>query len=146
MNGNGGKAKSRGRKGPRVRVLLVDDSEEFLNSATGFLSMDPEVEVIGRARSGAEAIEQTLLLRPDLILMDAAMPGMSGFDATKEIKSLSDPPFVIIVTMHDNAEYQALAKSARADDFVGKPDFGDTVMPLIEKLFSGRWEPGSRWL
>jgi two-component system response regulator DegU len=129
-----------------VRVLLVDDSEEFLNSAAGFLAMDPEVEVIGQARSGAEAIEQALLLRPDLILMDAAMPGMSGFEATKEIKSLPDPPLVIIVTMHDNAEYQALAKSAKADDFVGKPDFGDTVMPLIEKLFSGRWEPGSRWL
>jgi len=72
--------------------LLVDDSEEFLNSATGFLTMDSEVEVIGRARSGAEAIEQALRLRPDLILMDAAMPGMSGFDATREIKSLSDPP------------------------------------------------------
>ena len=144
MSAKGSRAKGRGWKGPRVRILLVDDSEAFLNSAADFLAMDPEVEVIGQARSGEEAIEKTLLLRPDLILMDAAMPGMSGFDATKEIKLLPDPPFVIIVTMHGTDQYRAFAEAAGADDFMSKSQFGDHVMPLINKLFPGTWEPVSK--
>ena len=62
----------------RLRTLLVDDNETFLNSVTMLISSYPELEVVGLAHSAAEAIEQTELLHPHLVLMDMVMPGLNG--------------------------------------------------------------------
>lgn len=117
-----------------VSTLIVDDSPSFLQSAVRFLSMDGRVDVIGLALSGADAVIQVQQLRPDLVLMDLAMPGMNGLEATRAIKAGSNPPSVIILTLHDTPEYRTAAREAQADGFVAKSDFGVKLLPLIESL------------
>jgi DNA-binding NarL/FixJ family response regulator len=117
-----------------IRILLVDDSPGFLKSAARFLSAEPRIEVAGQALSSRDALEQVISLRPDLVLIDVAMPGMNGLEATRRIKAQSDAPQVIILTMHDNPEYRAEARIAGADGFVSKSEFGSQLLPLIYEL------------
>ena len=118
-----------------IRVLLVDDSPEFLESATRFLSTDHQIKIVGRALSGAEAIEQVALVQPDLVLMDWAMPGMNGLEATSHIKARPGAPSVVILTLYDNVEYRVAAQAAGADGYVTKSEFGTALLPVIHTLF-----------
>ncbi len=120
---------------PPIRILLVDDNAEFLESAAGYLATQPDLHVIGRARSAQAALEMAAALRPDLVLMDIAMPDMSGLEATRQIKALPSPPRVVILTLYDNPEYRHAAEIAHADGFVAKSDFGTRLLPTIRALF-----------
>lgn len=126
---------------PPIRILLVDDSPEFLESAAGYLAAQPDLRVIGRALSGQAALEQAAARRPDLVLMDIAMPGMNGLEAARQIKTWPAPPRIIILTLHDNPEYRSAASAVRADGFVAKSDFGVQLLPVIRALFATRPEP-----
>jgi len=100
-----------------VRILLVDDSPEFLESAARFLSADPQIEIVGCALSGAEAMAQVARVHPDLVLMDWRMPGMSGPEATRHLKARPDAPSVVFLTVYDETEYRAAARSMGADGY-----------------------------
>jgi DNA-binding NarL/FixJ family response regulator len=117
-----------------TRILLVDDNPEFLESAARFLSADPNITVAGHALSGQEALKQITRLAPDLVLMDLAMPDMSGLEVTQRIKTQTNPPYVIILTLHDNPEYRAAAKDVGADGFIAKSEFGTNLCPLIHRI------------
>jgi two-component system invasion response regulator UvrY len=119
---------------PPLRILLVDDSLPFLESADRFLSGEAYLKIVGRALSGREALEQVLLLQPDLVLMDLAMPGMNGLEATRQIKLQANPPYIIILTLNDCYEYQAAAEAIGADGFVNKSEFSTVLLPLISQL------------
>jgi DNA-binding NarL/FixJ family response regulator len=119
-----------------IRILMVDDSPDFLESASRFLSADPQFEVVGRANSGILALAMAAELRPDLVLMDWAMPEMPGPVAMRHLKLGPQPPRVIILTMYDLPEYRAIAKLAFADGFLAKSDFGEKLQPMIYSLFS----------
>jgi DNA-binding NarL/FixJ family response regulator len=118
-----------------LRVLLVDDNWAFLGSAEHFLCMEPHLQIVGCVASGQDAVEQVRLLAPDLVLMDLAMPGMTGLMAARLIKAMPHPPRVIILTVHDQPEYHAAAEAAGADGFVAKSEFGSELLPLIDRLF-----------
>jgi DNA-binding NarL/FixJ family response regulator len=118
-----------------IHILLVDDSIEFLDSATHFLSADSCIKIMGCALSGDEALRQTVQLHPDLVLMDLAMPGMNGLEATRQIKVLPGAPRVVILTLHDNAEYRAAAQAVGADGFVAKSEFGTALQAQIHQIF-----------
>jgi DNA-binding NarL/FixJ family response regulator len=126
-----------------VRILLVDDSPEFLEAATRFLSTDPQIAIAGRALSGVEAMEQVTRVHPDLVLIDWEMPGMSGLETTHNIKARPDAPSVIILTLHDNVEYRAAAQAAGADGYVTKSDFGTELLPCIHALLDGSVSVGA---
>lgn len=114
-----------------LRILLVDDSLPFLESATRFLSEEACLEIVGRASSGKEALEQVMRLHPDLVLMDLAMPGMNGLEATRQIKLQGDAPYIIVLTLSDSNEYRIAAEAVGADGFVSKSDFSTALLPLI---------------
>jgi DNA-binding NarL/FixJ family response regulator len=118
-----------------IRTLLVDDSLEFLEAAIHFLASDPNIKIVGSSVSGYDALEQVKVLKPDLVLMDLALPGMNGLETTKQIKSEENPPLVIILTLHENDEYRVASQSAHADGFVAKSEFGVDLLPLIQYLF-----------
>jgi len=118
-----------------IRVLLVDDNEAFLDSAVRFLSQDADIEIVGSALCGDEALKQASRLTPDLVLMDLAMPDMSGLEATRAIKALLQKPRVVILTLHDNAEYRAAAKAVGADGFIAKSEFGTALRGQIHSMF-----------
>ena len=117
-----------------ISVLLVDNSPEFLQVAAAFLSVNPEVAVVGNARSGEEGLRLTAELRPDLVLMDLIMPGMNGLKATKMIKRQVTPPKVIILTLYDIPEYRAAAAAAGADGFLDKAKFTEGLLPLMRDV------------
>ncbi len=119
-----------------IRVLLVDDNDAFLETVARFLADDQQIEIVGQANSGPDALEQVEHLRPDLVLMDLAMPGMSGLEATRQIKARPTGPRVIILTLYDSPEYRAAAQELGADGFVVKSEFFDQLQPAIHTLFS----------
>jgi DNA-binding NarL/FixJ family response regulator len=121
-----------------IRVLLVDDSADFLNSAESFLSLHPAVEVIGCALSGRDALEKIPRLAPDLVLMDWLMPEMNGLEVTRQIKARPDAPRVVILTMYDAPKYRAAARAVGTDGFISKADFGTLLLPVIRALFPSR--------
>jgi DNA-binding NarL/FixJ family response regulator len=119
-----------------VHVLLVDDNPEFLETAARFLSVGAHIEIVGRALSGRDALEQVALLHPDLVLMDLVMPEMNGLETTRHIKAQPGAPRVVILTLRDNPEYRVVAEAVGADGFVAKSEFGTQLLPLIHKLFT----------
>ncbi|MBA4372378.1 MAG: two-component system response regulator [Thermodesulfovibrio sp.] len=118
-----------------IRILFVDDNPAFLASALRFLEAETGVEVVGKAMSGTEAIEMSRHLSPDLVLMDIAMPGMDGIQATKIIKQEDPAPRIIILTLYDADEYKITASAAGADGFISKLDFADQIISSSRKLF-----------
>ncbi len=120
----------------RLKILLVDDNREFLGVAAGFLSgQASSIEIAGMAHSGREAIEMADQLHPDLVLMDLSMPGMNGFEATRQLKSLSSPPRVLIVTLYEGPDFISQARAFGADGFLSKSQFGELLLPAVSALF-----------
>ena len=120
------------------RILLVDDSRTFLDAARHALAEDSRIEVVGSALSGQEGLELTAQKQPDLVLVDVAMPGMNGMEATRLIKARPNAPHVVILTSYDLAHYRAAARAAGADHFISKADFDSQLFPLLETLLAER--------
>jgi CheY-like chemotaxis protein len=121
-----------------VQVLVVDDSEEFLLGVCGWVTAQPGLRLAGTARSGDEALTAVERLHPDLVLMDVAMPGMDGLEATRRIKSRADAPLVVILTFHATQVARQEAWAAGADGFVAKADVSEELHRVIGELLSDR--------
>ena len=117
-----------------ICALLVDDNGDFLDAAERLLSVTGDVAVIGRATSAIDAFEQVNRLNPDLVLMDWSMPGMSGLEATRYLKSWTTPPLVVLVTVHDAPRYRVAAQEAGADGFVPKSEVHTQLVALLRRL------------
>jgi DNA-binding NarL/FixJ family response regulator len=114
---------------------MADDYPEFLDAAAMYMSMLPQLEIVGVARSGREALDQVVRLRPDLVLMDVVMPDMSGLEVTRHIKAQADAPFVVILTLYYAPAYCRAAHAAGADGVLSKSEFGTDLVPLIHRFF-----------
>lgn len=117
-----------------MRILLVDDSPIFLAVIGELLNLEPGMEVVGQARSGLEALDQAALLHPDLVLMDLAMPGMDGLEATRLIKARPNPPRIIILTLDDGAQYRYAAAQSNADGCLSKAECATGQPCLLAKM------------
>ena len=124
----------------KITVLLVDDHEGFINAALRHLRKVEWLDIVGRASNGLEAIERSETLRPQVVLMDLAMPEMGGLQATRLIKTQDAPPFVVIASHFDDAEHREHAMRAGADDFVSKLSYIQEVLPILEKFKDSRHE------
>lgn len=113
-----------------LRTLLVDDNQTFLRTIVSLLSDSAEIEIVGQATSGEEAVRVAPLLGPDLVLMDMAMPGINGLEATRQLKVDSGGPCVAILTAHDDDIYRSAAFAAGADDFIPKHDLVEGIQRL----------------
>lgn len=122
-------------------ILLVDDHEGFINAALRHLRRVDWIRVAGTAHNGIEAVDQCEKLRPDVVLMDLAMPEMGGLQATRLIKAQDRPPYVVIASHFDDAEHREHSLRAGADAFVSKLAYVNEVLPLLEAL-AGVEAPG----
>ena len=104
----------------KLRILVADDHEGFRRSLSAFLQDQSGVEIIGEARDGVEAVDQTEKLHPDLVLMDLQMPNRDGYTATKEIKEHSPQTKVVILSMYGEEMYRRMAWQYSADGFIDK--------------------------
>ena len=117
-----------------LKVLLVDDHPGFIGAALRQLRRLEWLTVVGSAGHGIEAIAQCETLRPDVVLMDLAMPEMGGLQATRLIKAQDNPPYIVIASHFDDTEHREHALRAGADAFVSKLAYIHDVMPLLERL------------
>jgi DNA-binding NarL/FixJ family response regulator len=113
-----------------VRILIADDEPLFAEALELLLEADERIEVVGRARDGASAVELTRDLEPDLVLMDLSMPGMDGFSATEEIAR--DPGVrVLVLTGSDDPADVAKARRAGASGYITKDQIAETLVAAI---------------
>jgi len=117
-----------------LKVLLVDDHPGFISAAMRHLRRLPWLVIVGSAGNGIEAIARCEELRPDVVLMDLAMPEMGGLQATRLIKAQDNAPYIVIASHFDDGEHREHAVRAGADAFVSKLAYIHDVMPLLEAL------------
>jgi DNA-binding NarL/FixJ family response regulator len=103
-----------------IRVVLADDHDILRQGLKMLLSLQPEIEVAGEARTGREAVELALSLRPHVIVLDISMPDMDGLDACKQIRAHAPDTNVLILTMHESEEYFFQALRAGAAGYLVK--------------------------
>ena len=115
-----------------LSVLVVDESEAFLSSARHWIESRRDVHLVGTARSGAAALDAAVELSPDLVIVEAVLPGIDGFRLTRALKSRARAPLVVIVTFHASAAARDEAFAAGADGFLAKGDFSDELDAFLE--------------
>ena len=115
----------------QLRVLIVDDVERVRQDLRTFLTLTDDIDVIGEAANGWEAVCLVGRLRPRVILMDLEMPVMDGFEATRRIKALEAGCRIVTLTIHGGAAERERALQAGADDFVIK---GAPLATLLEAI------------
>jgi DNA-binding NarL/FixJ family response regulator len=103
----------------RLRIVIADDDPLFAALLRARLAGRPELEVVGLARDGAEAVALAERLLPDLLLMDVHMPGVDGIEATRLVRDLPDPPTVVLIT-GDDEDADARAYEAGAAAYLQK--------------------------
>ena len=122
-------------------VLLVAESDDFLDGIASWLLKAPGLEVVGRAHSGHEAMDRVERLSPDLVLMDISLADMNGFEVTRRIKSQRPAPFVLLMTFHDSRVVGLAAMEAGADGCVSKTEVTDRLLPAIDALLGFPGQP-----
>ncbi len=115
----------------RKRVLIVDDNPQVLQDLRLFLETPGELEVIGEAANGLEAVFLVQKLAPDVVVIDLEMPIMDGYEATRQIKKHAPAPRVVILSVHASWEDQDKVRLAGADGFVIKGASYEVLMDAI---------------
>ena len=121
-----------------IRILLVDDNTEFLAAVRQFLVKLPMVEVVGEAHDGRAALDQTLALQPDLVLLDIVMPELNGLNVARAMQAWPKPPYIVFLSLNDGTAYRAAAHSMGAAAFVSKANFVTGLLPIIDALAAAK--------
>jgi DNA-binding NarL/FixJ family response regulator len=122
---------------PRIRVLVVDDQALIRRGMTLMLEVEPDIEVVGQASDGMEAVEMAERLRPDVVLMDLHMPRKGGVAATREITRLLPNTHVLVLTTLDAEEMVFDAVRAGAHAYLLKDASEDEVLETVRAVHRG---------
>ncbi|MET9527919.1 response regulator [Streptomyces coeruleorubidus] len=115
-----------------IRVVLADDERMVRTALRAILSAEPDLEVVGEAATGAEAVSVVRDLRPDVVLMDVRMPEIDGIRATEQIlATLDEPPRIVVVTTFENDSYVYDALRAGAAGFLLKRADADALVQAV---------------
>ncbi|MGZ4828963.1 MAG: response regulator transcription factor [Candidatus Angelobacter sp.] len=117
----------------RKRTLVVDDSETILHAICTLLEHHDILEVAGRAESGTQTLDAVLDLKPDLVLMDADMPGMSGLRTALLLSQLSPTTEIILMSMDTSPQFRAACAGCGAKAVIYKPRFLLELSALLER-------------
>jgi DNA-binding NarL/FixJ family response regulator len=123
---------------PRIRVLIVDDHPVFCDGVAAILQNQSDIELIGRARDGEEAIIQYRALRPDVTLMDLQMPGMNGVDTILAIRATDSSARVIVLTTYAGDALAIRALKAGATGYLLKSSLRTEMIDSIRSVHMGQ--------
>lgn len=121
----------------KIKVMLVDDQQLVREGLRRMLELDDEIEVIGEAKSGEDAIVKADELEPDIILMDVRMPGMGGIEATRQLKAKECKANIIILTVYED-KYLAQAAEAGAVGYLLKDIGREDLSRSIKLAYQGQ--------
>jgi DNA-binding NarL/FixJ family response regulator len=125
-----------------IRVLIADDTEIVRCTISRLIGILPHLELVGAATDGSEAVEMATALRPDLVLMDLDMPGLSGLQTAALIRQANPAVRTLIVTGYDSDEVRAVCSAGGADGFVSKWRLWHDLEPRIAEVFPQSAHPG----
>lgn len=138
-NGDG-----RGMSGS-VRVLIVEDHEPFRRFVCSMLEKRTELQVIGEALDGLEAVRKAEELQPDLILLDVGLPTLNGIEAARRIRKLSSESKILFVSQESSADVVQEALRAGARGYVVKTDAGSELVEAVSTVLRGDQFVGNRF-
>jgi DNA-binding NarL/FixJ family response regulator len=120
-----------------IKVLIVDDNVDFRRRLREFLAAEPDIEVVGEANDGQEAVSKTTALAPDVVLMDVRMAGTNGLSATRQIKDRLPQVRIIMLSRFDVQEYRDAALASGANGYVVKRALAGELLPAIRAVSPG---------
>ena len=129
----------------KIRVLIVDDIPETRDHLTKLLGFEGDIDVVGSAASGAEAITLATSMNPDVVLMDINMPGMDGIAATELLSSTLPMTSVVMMSVQGEADYLRRSMLAGAREFLVKPFSSDELTASIRQVYSRDRDKQSRF-
>ena len=122
---------------PNIRVLLTDDHTLFRQGIRTLLSAEPELEVVAEAANASEAVALVRELRPDVVLMDIGMTGMSSFEATRQIRKERPDTRVIFLSMYDDDDYLAECVDVGGNGYILKESPAEQLITAIREVHRG---------
>ncbi|MDQ6750599.1 MAG: response regulator transcription factor [Actinomycetota bacterium] len=120
-----------------MRILIADDHGIVRSGLRLLLDRQPDMEVVAEAQDGAEAVETALAQRPDLCILDVAMPRLTGLQAAREIRSHAPEVSVLILSMHDDERYVFEALQAGASGYVLKREADHDLVDAVRAVARG---------
>jgi two-component system, NarL family, nitrate/nitrite response regulator NarL len=123
-----------GRKAAMISVLIADDQVRVRDIFRFLLENTGDIEIVGMASNGREAVEQVALCSPDVVVMDVSMPVMDGIEATRQIRTNYPETRVLMVSMHDNANYIGSSIQAGALGYVLKDAAGEELVTAVRTI------------
>jgi DNA-binding NarL/FixJ family response regulator len=121
----------------QIKVLLAEDHAEYRKSLKVLVESDGDIEVIGEAKNGCEAVRLNKCLHPDVIVMDVAMPLLNGLQATRQILATSPAAKVLILSSHSDPEYIEQAMILGASGYLLKQSSADVLAHAIREVLMG---------
>ena len=121
-----------------IRIMIVDDHAMVRMGLRGVLSGEPGLEVVAEARDGQEALDRFPVARPDVVLMDITLPGMSGIETTRRLVATHPEARILTVSMHDTAEDVHRALAAGATGYVPKSAEAVLLMAAVRTVANGQ--------
>lgn len=122
---------------PKIRVVLADDHAILREGVRALLQLHPDIEVVGEAADGEQAIQQVERLDPDVVLMDIAMPGLGGIEAALEMKRLGRRAKILILSQYEDREYVRRLLKAGVSGYVLKKSAGSELANAVRAVHRG---------
>jgi DNA-binding NarL/FixJ family response regulator len=121
-----------------VRVLIVEDSKAFRQFICATIGKRTDLEVVGEASDGLEAVQKAVELKPDLILLDIRLPGLNGIEAARQIRKLVPQSRIIFLTQESSADVVQEALNLGAQGYVVKARAGGELLTAVEAVLLGK--------
>lgn len=117
-----------------IKILVADSHKDMQTAILRFLGKEEKIQIMGAAESAESAIRMAQELKPDIILIDVNLSGMSGFETAEKIKQVLPDVKVIILSLFYNDQYKKMALKVGAADLINKENIVQELLPAIEKI------------
>jgi DNA-binding NarL/FixJ family response regulator len=123
--------------GRKVRVLIADDHQQIRKIVRSTLQAHPDFDVCGEAVDGAEAVQEAKKLKPDVVVLDVSMPGLNGFEAAREIKTILPQSAIVILSQNSEQRFVDEARKIGVQAYVAKSKAGEALVKAVEAAVLG---------